>query len=144
MEPTARGAGRRSARSSARPVGSIRLQKHPQPRLLTIGAGKGFRRPSSTKRLLRSSSRHVPTSITAYTRKCRSELCRNCVRSPRKHPQTPTFTGSHQEAFCGGKSLNRLRVEMFWYDSIRLAGIVFQASAFNHSAISPFRINHLR
>ena len=40
-------------------------------------------------------------------------MCRNCVRWPRKHPQTPTFTGSHQEAFCGGKSLNRLREEMF-------------------------------
>ena len=48
-----------------------------------------------------------------YANKCRSELCRNCVRSPRKRRQTPTFTGSHQDAFCGGKSLNRLRKEMF-------------------------------
>src|SRR5437762_14135786 len=84
-----------------------------------------------------SSSRHVPRSITAYAKKCRSELCRNCVRSPRKYPQTPTFTGSHQEAFCGGKSLNRLREEMFRYRSMRLAGIVFQACSINHSDISP-------
>jgi hypothetical protein len=34
--------------------------------------------------------------------------------------------GSHQEAFCGGKSLNRLREEMFPYHSMQLAGIVFQ------------------
>ena len=77
----------------------------------------------------RRSSRHE--------KKWQSELCRNCVRSPRKHPQTPTFTGSHQEAFCGGKSLNRLCEEMFRCCSMQLAGIVFQASAFNHSAISP-------
>jgi hypothetical protein len=47
------------------------------------------------------------------------------------------FTGSHQEAFCGGKSLNRLREEMFCYHSMWLAGIVFQACSFNHSDISP-------
>ena len=50
--------------------------------------------------------------------KCRSELCKNCVRSPRKRRQTPTFTGSHQEAFCGGKSLNRLREQVFRYHSM--------------------------
>jgi hypothetical protein len=65
------------------------------------------------------------------------ELCRNCVRSPRKYPQTPTFTGSHEEAFSGGKSLNRLREEMFLYHSMQLAGIYFQACSFNHSDISP-------
>ena len=79
-----------------------------------------------------------------YLNKYRSELCRNCVRSLRNHPQTPTFRGSHQAAFCGGKSLNRLRVEMFRYYSMQLAGIVFQACSFNHSDISPFRINDLR
>ena len=72
----------------------------------------------------------VRTDATAYARKCRSELCRNCVRSPRKHPQTPTFTGSHQEAFCGRKSLNRLREEMFQYLSVSVAGFVFQACSF--------------
>src|SRR6476469_10397357 len=76
--------------------------------------------------------------------KCRSELFRNCVRSPRKHPQTSAFTGSHQEAFCGGKSLNRLREEMFRYYSMQLAGIVFQACSIDHSDISPFKINDLR
>ena len=44
----------------------------------------------------------------------------------------------------GGKSLNRLREEMFRYYSMQLAGIVFQACSFNHSDISPFRINDLR
>ena len=53
------------------------------------------------------------------------------------HPQTPTFTGSHQEAFRGGKSLNRLRQEMLRYHSMQLTGIVFQACSFNHSDISP-------
>ena len=79
-----------------------------------------------------------------YRRKCRSELCRNCVRSPRNHPQTPTFTGSHREAFCGGKSLNRLREEVFRYHSVSVAGFAFQACSFNHSDISPFRIKRLR
>ena len=65
------------------------------------------------------------------------------IRTP-SGPQTPTFTGSHQEAFCGGKSLNRLREEMFLYHSMQLTGIVFQACSFNHSDISPFRINDLR
>src|SRR3954454_20693629 len=72
-----------------------------------------------------------------YASNCSSELCRNCVRSPRKHPETRTFTGSHQEAFRGGKSLNRLREEMSWYHWMRLAGFVFQACSFNHSDISP-------
>jgi hypothetical protein len=51
-------------------------------------------------------SRRVPRNITTYANKCRLELCRNCVRSPQDRRQTPTFTGSYQEAFCGGKSLN--------------------------------------
>ena len=77
------------------------------------------------------------TNIAGYANKCRSKLCRNCVRSPRKRRQTATFTGSHREAFCGGKSLNRLREEMFRYHSVQLAGVVFQACSFNHSDISP-------
>ena len=67
----------------------------------------------------------------------RSKLCRNCVRPPREYPQTPTFTGSHREAFCGGKSLNRLREEVVLYHSMRLAGIVFQACLIDRSSISP-------
>jgi hypothetical protein len=66
---------------------------------------------------------------TEYATRCRSGLCRNCVTSPRNCPQTPTFTGSHQEAFFGGKSWDRLREEMFLYRSMQLAGIVFQACA---------------
>ena len=83
------------------------------------------------------SSQRVPTSITTYARKCRSELCRNCVRSPRNGGQIPAFTGSHREAFCGGKSLNRLRKGVFRYHSVSVAGFVFQACSFNHSDISP-------
>ena len=30
-----------------------------------------------------ASSQRVPTSFSTYARKCRSELCRNCVRSPK-------------------------------------------------------------
>jgi len=33
---------------------------------------------------------------------------------------------------------------MFRYHSMRLAGVVFQACSFNHSDISPFKINDLR
>ena len=79
-----------------------------------------------------------------YGAKCRSELCRNCVRSPRKHPQIPTFTGSHREAFWGGKSLNRLREEVIQHHSVSIAGFVFQACLIDRSSISPFRINQLQ
>ena len=93
---------------------------------------------------LRKAFRAVRTSTTMYGAKCRSELCRNCVRSPRKHPQIPTFTGSHREAFWGGKSLNRLREEVIQHHSVSVAGFVFQACSIDHSDISPFRINELR
>jgi hypothetical protein len=56
---------------------------------------------------LARSLRPVPTNTAAYADKCRSEPCRNCVRSPRKRRQIPTFTGSRREACCGGKSLSR-------------------------------------
>ena len=88
--------------------------------------------------------RRVQSNINEYANKCGSELCRNCVRSPRKHPQTPTFTGSHQEAFCGGKSLNRLREQPSAYYLVSVARIAFQACLIDRSSISPFRIKHLR
>jgi hypothetical protein len=40
--------------------------------------------------------------------------------------------------------LNQLREEVLRYHSVQLAGVVFQACSFNHSDISPFRINNLR
>ena len=39
-------------------------------------------RPSNA--CVTTGERGVPTNITEYESKCRSELCRNCVRSPRK------------------------------------------------------------
>lgn len=89
-------------------------------------------RPSS-----RRSSQTVPTNTAKYANKCRSELCRNCVGSPRNRWPIPTFTGSHREVLGGGKSLNRLREEVFRYYWVQLAGFVFQACSFNHSDISP-------
>jgi hypothetical protein len=38
---------------------------------------------------------------------------------------------------CGGKSLNRLRNEVFQCCSVSLAHFAFQACSFNHSDISP-------
>ena len=43
-----------------------------------------------------------------------------------------------------GKSLNRMRCEVFQSDFVSVAGFDFQACSFNHSDISPFRINSLR
>jgi hypothetical protein len=37
-----------------------------------------------------------------------------------------------------------MRCEVFQSDCVSVARIAFQACAFNHSAISPFRINSLR
>ena len=79
---------------------------------------------------------HRRTSRSTRT-SAAQELCRNCVRSPRNRRQISTFTGSHRDAFCGGKSLNRLREETIQYLSVSVAGIVFQACSFNHSDISP-------
>ena len=79
-----------------------------------------------------------------YAKKYHSELCRNCVRSARNRRQTPTFTGSHRGAFPSGKSLNRLRDEVFRCRSVSLAGVAFQACLIDHSDISPFRINNLQ
>jgi len=79
----------------------------------------------------RSSYRHVPTRITPYTNKCCSELCRNCVRSPRNPRQTPTFMSSHRGAFGGGNSLNRLREEVLQYHFVSVSGFAFQACSFN-------------
>jgi hypothetical protein len=39
------------------------------------------------------------------------------------------------------KSLKRLREEVFQNHSVSVARIAFQACSFNHSDISPFRIN---
>jgi hypothetical protein len=47
------------------------------------------------------------------------------------------FTGSHREAFCGGKSLNQLREELIQYLSVSVGGFDLQACSFNHSDISP-------
>lgn len=66
--------------------------------------------------------------------KWRRELCRNCVRSPRNRRQPSTFTGSYRDTFCGAKSLNRLREEVFSYQSVSVAGIAFQACSFCHAA----------
>jgi hypothetical protein len=86
----------------------------------------------------------VRTNTAAYATKCRSELCRNCVRSPRNRRQAPSFTGSHRDASCSGKSLKGLRQEVFRYHSVQLAEFVFQACLIDRSSISPFRINNLR
>ena len=40
----------------------------------------------------------------------------------------------------GGKSLTRLREEVFRYHSVSVAGFVFHASSFNHSNICHERI----
>ena len=40
--------------------------------------------------------------------------------------------------------MNRLREEMLQYDSVQLAGVVFQACLIDRSSISPLRINSLR
>jgi hypothetical protein len=42
------------------------------------------------------------------------------------------------------ESLNRLRGEVIQYHSVSVARIALQACSFNHSDISPFRINQLR
>jgi hypothetical protein len=44
-----------------------------------------------------------------------------------------TFTGSHREAFCGGKSLNRLREGVLQYFSVSLAGSLSKRCTFNQT-----------
>jgi hypothetical protein len=68
----------------------------------------------------------VPKNTAEYAHKRVWELCRKCVTSPPKDRETVAFTGSHREAFCGGKCLNRLREEVFHYDLVSLARIAFR------------------
>jgi hypothetical protein len=79
--------------------------------------------------------RRVGNNIAVYAANRGSELCRNCVRSPRKRWQTATFTGSHRDAFCGGKSLNGLREEVLRYYSLSVARIAFQACSLENAAV---------
>jgi len=44
---------------------------------------------------------------------------------------------TQKDAFCGGKSLNPLREEMFRCHSVSVAGFVLQACSFQHADISP-------
>ena len=60
------------------------------------------------------------------------------------HRRIRSFRESHQEPLAGRQSLNRLREEVFWRCSVRVAEIALQACSFNHSDISPFRVNDLR
>ena len=71
--------------------------------------------------------RRVPRNTAEDAEKCDSELCRNCVRSPRNRRQISSLTGSHRDAVCAGNSLNRLHEEMFRCFLMQLAGMVFQA-----------------
>ena len=85
----------------------------------------------------RSSPSTVRTNTLA-TDKCRSKLCRNCVRWGSKPRRTPTFTASHQAAWTGRNLLNRLPEEVFRSCSMSVAGIVFQACLIDRSSISPY------
>jgi NAD(P)-dependent dehydrogenase (short-subunit alcohol dehydrogenase family) len=62
--------------------------------------------------------RRVLANAGEYAENYRLELCRNCERSPQNRRQTPPFRGSYQEAFRGGKSLNRLRKGLLRYYSL--------------------------
>ena len=73
-----------------------------------------------------------------------SEMCKNCVRWARTWRQILASTESHRATCCGGKWLNRLRHGAFRCSSVSLTGFAFQACSFNHSDISPFRVNDLR
>jgi len=65
-----------------------------------------------------------------------------------KNVPTRTITArgaeSHRGALREAKLLLRLRKELFRYRLVMPARIAFQACAIDHSAISPFRIKHLR
>jgi hypothetical protein len=113
--------------SSCRCGSVLRHVCHPRPARDTgrpISSGRVTHGPTE------SCYRSVPKNTATHPNKSNGELCRNCVRSPRNRRQTRTFTGSHRDAFCGGRSLNRLREEVFQYHSVSVARVAFQACSF--------------
>lgn len=70
-----------------------------------------------------------------------SELCQIRPQTPIKDRELRGHSDAHR---CCGKSLGGECVGACRRASARAAGIYFQACAIDHSAISPFRINHLR
>jgi len=73
-------------------------------------------------------------------RKLCPRLCPNGVY-PR---QTPSVTGRHGAGPPGGQVVETTAENVIRYFSTLSQRSAFQACAFSHSAISPFRINHLR
>jgi hypothetical protein len=63
------------------------------------------------------------------------------VSTPDKQRHLRGHTGRHHSS---AKSLEGPQKKVLRYVSTWLQRTAFQACAFNHSAISPFRINHLR
>ena len=75
------------------------------------------------------------TRIASHRAKCLRRLCKNCVRWVRNWRRIRTSTESHGGASWGGKSLNRIRYEVFQCRSVSVARFAFQACSFNHSDI---------
>ena len=73
---------------------------------------------------------------------------RNCVRTvsdtPRDPGQIPRFTGTVRCTSLLREVVDGECVGEIWCASVCVEGLAFQACSFNHSDISPFRINHLR
>jgi hypothetical protein len=73
---------------------------------------------------------------------------RSCVRTVSHAPgnpgQTQRFTGPHRCTSWLREVVDRKCVGGIWCASARASGINFQACSFNHSDISPCRINNLR
>jgi hypothetical protein len=71
-----------------------------------------------------------------------------CVRTvshtARNTGQTRSFTGTRRRTSMQGEIVDRKCVGGIWCASARAAEVDFQACSFNHSDISPFRINDLR
>jgi hypothetical protein len=58
-------------------------------------------------------------------------------------PRNMEVTESHREIFSSSKFVEGVHLEVSAYPSAFLARLAFQACSFNHSDISPFRINDL-
>ena len=73
---------------------------------------------------------------------------RNCVRTVSHTPRNPgriaSFTGTLRRTSLLREVVDRNCVGGIWCASARASGTNFQACSFNHSDISPFRVNDLR
>ena len=84
------------------------------------------------------------TEVESTAGKSHDLWCQNCVRYPRKPRSNAAIYGDSPMHIVVAEAVDRKCVDTCRWALLRAAGFALQACSFNHSDISPFRINGLR